>query len=134
MVNQSRGPLVGLTFNWNLYNGTQRKQVENLKLQQQNTTLVYEDTKLSLQTMVTNAWQRYHDAIDIAVLEKENYKLALENLNITMQRFKLNEATLLELKDAQQINEASVTRLANTLFDAKTAEAELLFLSGKLIQ
>ena len=134
LVNQSRGPLVGLTFNWNLYNGTQRKQVENLKLQQQNTTLVYEDTKLSLQTMVTNAWQRYYDAIDIAVLEKVNYKLALENLNITMQRFKLNEATLLELKDAQQINEASVTRLANTLFDAKTAEAELLFLSGKLIQ
>ena len=32
LINQSRGPLVGLSLNWNLYNGIQRKQVENTKL------------------------------------------------------------------------------------------------------
>ena len=134
LVNQNRGPLVGLTFNWNLYNGTQKRSVENMKLQHQNTLLVYDDTKITLQTMVTNAWLRYHDAVEIAKLEKETNHLAMENLTITMERFKLNEATLLELKDAQQLNEASIIRLANTLFEAKNAETELLFLSGKLVK
>lgn len=134
LVNQNRGPMVGLTFNWNLYNGTQKRSVENMKLQHQNSLLVYDNTKLTLQTMVTNAWLRYHDAVEIAKLEKETNRLAMENLTITMERFKLNEATLLELKDAQQLNEASITRLANTLFDAKNAETEMLFLSGKLVK
>ncbi len=134
LVNQNRGPLVGLNFNWNLYNGTQKRAVENIKLQHQNSLLLYDDTKLTLQTMVTNAWLRYHDAIEIAKREKETSRLAMENLNITMERFKLSEATLLELKDAQQLNEASITRYANTLFEAKNAETELLFLSGKLVK
>lgn len=134
LVNQSRGPLVGLTFNWNLYNGTQRKLIENTKLQHENTKLLYEDAKISLQSMVVNAWQRYHDAIELAKTEKESYKMATENLSITMERFKLSEATILELKDAQLSSEASVTRLANTLYDAKTAETELLFLIGRLVK
>ena len=58
--------------------------------------------------------------------------MANENLSITMQRFKLGEATILELKDAQLSSEASVTRLANTLYEAKMAETELLFLTGGL--
>ncbi len=134
LVNQSRGPLVGLTFNWNLYNGTQRKLVENVKLLRENTKLVYDDTKIALQSMVIAAWQNYQDAIELAKTEEESFTMANENLSIMSQRFKLGEATILELKDAQQVNEASTSRLANTLYDTKTAETNLLFLSGKLIK
>ncbi|MBK8295867.1 MAG: TolC family protein [Saprospiraceae bacterium] len=134
LVNQSRGPLVGLTLNWNLYNGIQRKQVQNSKLLKENVRLAYVETKINLQSTVINAWQRYQDAISLAKSEQENFKLAAENLNIMAQRFKLAEATILELKDAQQLNEAATTRLANSLFDAKTAETELRMLIGNLVQ
>jgi outer membrane protein TolC len=134
LINQNRGPLVGLTLNWTLYNGTQRNQVENVKLLRENTKLVYDDTKIALQTMVIAAWQNYQDAIELAKTEEESYKMADENLTIMLKRFKLGEATILELKDAQQVNEASTSRLANTLYDAKTAETELLYLTGKLIK
>jgi outer membrane protein TolC len=134
LINQNRGPLVGLTLNWTLYNGTQRNQVENVKLLRENTKLVYDDTKIALQTMVIAAWQNYQDAIELAKTEEESYKMANENLTIMLKRFKLGEATILELKDAQQVNEASTSRLANTLYDAKTAETELLYLTGKLIK
>jgi len=134
LVNQSRGPLVGLTLNWNLYNGIQRKQVENSKLLKENVRLAYVETKVNLQSTVINACQRYQDAIALAKSEQENFKLAAENLNIMAQRFKLAEATILELKDAQQLNEAATTRLANSLFDAKTAETELRMLIGNLVQ
>lgn len=134
LVNQSRGPVAGLTLNWNLYNGTQRKQVENAKLLHQNTTLQYQDAKIGLETMVINAWQNYNDALQLAKTEQESYKMAQEYVAITMERFRLNEATILELKDAQQSIEASVTRLANTLYEAKNAETELLFLIGKLVK
>lgn len=134
LVNQSRGPLVGLTLNWNLYNGIQRKQVENSKLLKENVRLAYVETKVNLQSTVINAWQRYQDAIALAKSEQENFKLAAENLNIMAQRFKLADATILELKDAQQLNEAATTRLANSLFDAKSAETELRMLIGNLVQ
>jgi outer membrane protein len=134
LVNQSRGPVAGLALNWNLYNGTQRKQVENAKLLHQNTTLQYQDAKIGLETMVINAWQNYNDALQLAKTEQESYKMAQEYVAITMERFRLNEATILELKDAQQSIEASVTRLANTLYEAKNAETELLFLIGKLVK
>jgi len=134
LVNQIRGPLAGITFNWNLYNGIQRKAVENVKLQHQNTQLQYQDAKIGLETLVINAWQNYHDALDLAKMEQESHKMAEEYVDITMERFRLNEATILELKDAQQSIEASVIRLANTLFEAKIAETELLFLTGKLVR
>ena len=132
LINQSRGPLVGLSLNWNLYNGIQRKQVENTKLLRENVRLAYDETKVNLQATVITAWQANQDAILLAKLEKENYKLAAENLNIITQRFKLGEATTLELKDAQQLNEASISRLANSLFEAKNAETELLLMVGEL--
>jgi outer membrane protein len=134
LINQNRGPLVGLTLNWTLYNGTQRNQVENVKLLRENTKLVYDDTKIALQTMLIAAWQNYQVAIELAKTEEESYRMANENLTIMLKRFKLGEATILELKDAQQVNEASTSRLANTLYDAKTAETELLYLTGKLIK
>lgn len=94
--------------------------------------LAYDETKVNLQATVITAWQANQDAILLAKLEKENYKLAAENLNIITQRFKLGEATTLELKDAQQLNEASISRLANSLFEAKNAETELLLMVGEL--
>jgi len=134
LVNQNYGPMIGLTLNWNIYNGVQRKIVENTKLQRENTRLLYDDTKITLQNMVVNSWQRYHDAIELVNTELESYQLSNENLNIMSLRFKLNEATILELKDAQQANEDCVTRLANTYYDAKAAETDLLYLVGKLIK
>ncbi|MEI2695277.1 MAG: TolC family protein [Saprospiraceae bacterium] len=130
LINQSRGPLVGLSLNWNLYNGIQRKQVENSKILRENVQLAYLETKLNLQSEGINAWQRYQDAIILAKAEQENYKLAVENLSIMEQRFKLGEATTLELKDAQQLNEASIASLANALFDAKFAETQIHLLLG----
>lgn len=134
LLNQSRGPVAGLTFNWNLYNGTQKKQVENSKLVQENVRLQYDATKNTLESMVMNAWQRYQDALIFAKTEQENFKLTEENLAITMARFKLGEATILELKDAQLSSELSTGRLAATMYDAKLAETELLFLVGKLVK
>lgn len=134
LKNQSHGPVVGLSLNWNLYNGVQRNLVKNSKLQYQNTKLMYEDTKLELQTMATNRWQQYNDAILLANAEQESYNMTVENLKIIMERFKLGEATILELKDAQQSSENSLTRLANTMYDAKTAETDLLFIVGGLIK
>lgn len=133
LINQSRGPLVGLNLNWNLYNGIQRKQVENSKLLKENARLAYHETKLNLQSTGINAWQRYREAIELAKSEQTNYQIAAEHLSIMAQRFKLGEATILELKDAQQLNEASTSRLANSLFEAKTAETEILLMIGELI-
>ena len=126
LINQSRGPLVGLSLNWNLYNGIQRKQVENTKLLRENVRLAYDETKVNLQATVITAWQANQDAILLAK-KRKNYKLAAENPNIITQRFKLGEATTLELKDAQQLNEASISRLANSLLKLKT-ETELFLM------
>ncbi|MBC7426381.1 MAG: TolC family protein [Bacteroidia bacterium] len=135
LKNQSYGPLVGLSLNWNVFNGNVlRKQIENSKIVLENSKLQYDDAANTLKGMLVSAWQRYHDAVLLSAAERDNYKMSNENLQITTERFKLNEATILELKDAQQINEASLLRLADILYIAKTAETELMFMTGQLVK
>ena len=133
LKNQSTGPLLGLTVNWNIYDGKVLKtQIENSKIRAKNATLAYKETTQNLQNNIINAWQRLQDTLELIKIEQATYKIAEEYLYIMTQRFRLNEATILELKDAQQSNETSLLRLVNTQYEAKTAETELKYLIGNL--
>ncbi|MDQ3141704.1 MAG: TolC family protein [Bacteroidota bacterium] len=135
LENQSYGPSVGLTFYWNLFNGgIQRKQIENAKIQIENSRLIYQDGMIGLKAMVADAWHRYRDELELARIEKESLQMAEENLSISLERLKYSTISILELKDVQQSFEDSLVRLANANYEAKKAEIELLFLVGGLVK
>jgi outer membrane protein TolC len=64
--------------------------------------------------------------------EQKNYELSNRLLELALQRFRLKQATIVDVKNAQQSFEASGYRLVNLNFAAKSAEIELKRLANQL--
>ena len=67
-------------------------------------------------------------------LEIENKALAVENLEISLEKFKLGASTILELNDAQTRFNTAMSRLVNAQFNVKISELNLLRISGQLVK
>jgi outer membrane protein len=65
-------------------------------------------------------------------IEKENNRIASALLQLTLQRFELSAATIVEVREAQRSFIEAGYRLVNLSYSAKLAEIELKRLSGQL--
>lgn len=68
------------------------------------------------------------------LLQQSNSKLAKENVNIALERYRVGIANELILKEVQQTNVAAQTNLVSALYDTKTAEVTLKRLTGELVK
>ncbi len=133
LLNQTYGPSVSLSLFVPIYNGSLyvRQQrvaaiaTENAKLEKQS--IQRSNTGIAMKT-----YQAYSTALLQLKTETDNYRLSEELLQLVLQRFQLKEATILELKAAQQSFEESGYRLVNISFAAKVAETELKRLMYRL--
>ena len=135
LFNQSYGPNAGVTLSWNIFNGgNTKRQITNAKLLQENVKLSMQQLQKDLETEVQVAFANYENAMKLVRLEEENHKLAKENLELTLQRFKEGEGNVLELKDAQRTEEAALIAKYTAQYDAKVAEIQLQRLTGNLLK
>ena len=81
---------------------------------------------MALTPVLTAHWD------DPQSFEIENYKMSDALLNLVMERFKLGEATIVDVKQAQQSFETAGFRLTSLQFSAKIAEIELKRMSNQL--
>ena len=77
-------------------------------------------------------YQSYTNTINQLDSAQQNYILSAKLLDLTLFRFKLRQATILEVKSAQQSFEESGFRLVNLNYAAKSAEIELKRLANQL--
>ncbi len=135
LLNQNLGLNLGLTASWNIFNGlNDLTNVKNSKLNLEYSNLQYENLKTQTQLTLVKAFKKYQDDIAIVQLEDDNNKLAKENLDIALERFRLGASNSIELKLAQQSFEDSINRLSDSRFNAKTSETQLLKLNGGIIK
>ena len=81
---------------------------------------------------VVKSYQSYTATLQQIQTEQKNYELSNQLLGLTLQRFSLKQATIVDVKNAQQSFELSGYRLVNLNFTAKAAEIELKRLANKL--
>jgi outer membrane protein len=74
----------------------------------------------------------YQSHLQQLATQQKNYQLSLQLLQLVQQKFALQQATIIDVKQAQQSFENESYRLVNLRFAAKTAEITLLQLSSKL--
>ncbi|MNT57866.1 Outer membrane efflux protein [compost metagenome] len=67
----------------------------------------------------------------MADVEKKNEELAKENLNITMDKFRIGTITTLEVRTAQLNYINAMTRSYTAQYDAKVSEIRLKELTGE---
>jgi len=106
LLNESYGPFLGFNLSIPIYAGTANK--------------------------IFKTYQNYQNSLKQTPVEIENYKMSDALLALVMERFKLGEATIVDVKQAQQSFETAGFRLTSLQFSAKIAEIELKRMSNQL--
>jgi outer membrane protein TolC len=133
LLNESYGPFLGFNLSIPIYAGTASKRAyKNAQINTVSAKIQYDNTAQNLSTELFKTYQNYQNSLKQTPVEIENYKMSDALLALMMERFKLGEATIVDVKQAQQSFETAGFRLTSLQFSAKIAEIELKRLSNQL--
>ena len=123
---RSYGMQVGGTLSIPLYTAgeTKRKTAvakTELLISQYN----LESARLQISKDLQNAYNDFESQQQLLEIERQNYRLAKENMDISLQRLKLGQTNSLEVHQAQENYAQSSTRLTNFEYNLKMAETKL---------
>lgn len=127
------GPQVGWSLTLPIFqSGNLRRQIAISKIELESSGYNLEKVKLQVNTELKNALTSFSNQQQLLKIERENFALTKENLEISLQRMRLGEATSLEVRIAQEDFEQSATRLTNFQYNLKMAETKVKQLMGEL--
>ncbi len=126
LLNQNYGPTVGVSVAIPIYNGNIfRKQIQVANIEVKSATIQKQIVLRDYDARAVNLFQSYVSNLKQYETEKENYRLSAQLLDLVLQRFQLKQATIVDVKNAQQSFEQSGFRLVNINYAAKVSEIEL---------
>lgn len=134
-LTQTDGLNYGITARINILNGFNlNRRTQNARIEQKNSQLAIEETRLLLEGALQRQYTRYENSIELIELEEENLQDARSTVDIALERFELGTINSIELREAQRTLLDAENRLIEAQFEAKLAETELLRLGGQLVE
>ena len=126
LFTQNYGPTIGATLQVPIFNGTiYRTQQEVARYNVENAKLQKESLLLLLKADAIKTYQAYATSNQQMKSQKTSYEDAGKLVNIVIQRFRLNQATILDVKAAQDSFDTAGYMFVNLQYAAKVAEIEL---------
>ena len=133
LLNETYGPFIGVNLSIPIYGGgAAKKNVANARLNSQNAGLQAQSLSKDIYTNAYKTFDAYKNSIEQLPIESENYGMAQSLLQLVMQKYQLGQATMVDVKQAQQSFENAGFRLVSLRYTAKVAEIELKRLSNQL--
>ncbi len=130
---QSRGLNYGVSASINIFNGfAQKRNERNAELEIDNTVLAYERLYQNINSQIARLFQTYQTNIQLVRLERENLEVANQNLDITLEKFRLGSVAPVEFREAQRNYIDANARFTTAQFQAKLAEINLKQLAGTI--
>lgn len=133
LLNQTNGPNAGISIAVPIYNGGIFKRQQ--KVAEINTTNAQIQRNVVVRDYAAGAvkmFQTYKSSLEQLEIQKQSYELSKQLLDLTLQRFKLIQATIIDVREAQRSFEDAGYRMININYAAKAAEIELKRLSNTL--
>lgn len=131
---QSRGFNYGFTASVNIFDGfNQRRNEKVASLLVENAKLNIDQQNLVLNSQLATTYQTYLTNLELITLEENNEAIAKQNLNITLDKFKIGTITTLEFRTAQLNYVNAKVRYNNAQFQGKLSEIALRELAGNLV-
>lgn len=134
LLNKVTAPSAGITLAVPIYNGS------TFKRQQQVAEINTSTAKTQKQVLVRDysaqavkMYQTYRSSLEQLETQMANYKLSQQLLDLTLQRFQLIQATIIDVREAQRSFEEAGYRLINLNYAAKSSEIELKRLTNTLM-
>lgn len=130
---RSNGFQVGLSLNWNLFDGGQtyiRRQTS--KILTENQYLQKQNYETQLKKEIETQWIMYQTNLSIVRLEQLNIETARQNFIRSEALYKQAQMGTVEFRQAQLNLLHAKLSYYNALYDAKINEVNLKYLSGSL--
>ena len=135
LSNQNTGFNAGLSLTYPLFRGgVQSTQRQNAQIQLENATLQKELAEKQLVRDLNNAFSTYQNAIRVVELNEKNLVTAKLNFNRTKELYDLGKVTNTQFRQAQLNFARTKSTLVNSSFQVKLAEADLIRISGSLLE
>ena len=126
LLNLNYGPYAGITLNVPIFNGNiYKKQQEIAGINTKNAQLVRDTLLLNYTSNAVKNFQAYTNNLQQVETARANYELSQKLLDLVMRRFQLRQATIVDVKNAQQSFENAGFLLVNVSYAAKAAEIAL---------
>lgn len=132
-LSNNRGLNYGVSASVNIFNGfLQRRTEQNAETLIRNAQLQYEKADLNIKAQLATAYQTYQTSLTLVSLEENNQKIAKQNLDITLDKYRLGSIAPVEFRDAQLNYLNARVRFNNAQYVAKLAEISLKEITGAL--
>ncbi|SEM50606.1 Outer membrane protein TolC [bacterium A37T11] len=116
-----------------IFNGfLQQRNEKNASIQVESAQISKEKAEKNIQANLRSAYQTYLVNLDLVNLEQKNLAIAKENMDITLDKFKLGSIAPLEFREAQRNYVDASARFTTAQYNAKIAEIELRQIAGIL--
>ncbi len=129
----ARGLNYGFSASVNLFDGFAQNRNEKIsQIQIDNSKIAIDKQNLALHSELAISYQTYLTNLELIALEEKNETIAKQNLNITLDKFRIGTITTLEFRTAQLNYVNAKVRYSNAQFQAKLSEIALKELAGNL--
>lgn len=129
----SKGLNYGFNASVNIFDGFNQHRNEKVaKIQIENSQIAIEQQNSILNTQLSTAFQTYLTNLELIDLEEDNEAIARQNLQITLDKFKIGTITTLDFRTAQLNYVNAKVRYSNAQYEAKLSEIALKELAGNI--
>ena len=108
------------------------RRIQNAKVQERIQDYALDQYEIQLKSDIARSYNTYANNLRLLEIERQNYRVARENTDIALERFRLGIASYLEFRDAQVNLLTAENRLITSIYQIKEQEIELLRLSGRI--
>lgn len=123
----------GISASMNIFNGfMQRRNERNAAFMMEAAEIEVDKINKNIEAQLLAAYQTYLMNLALVRLEEKNKDIAKENMDITLEKFKLGSIAPLEFREAQRNFVDASTRYSTAQYQAKLAEITLNQIAGAL--
>ena len=130
---ESNGFSYGFGATLNLFDGFNQNRNEKIgKMELENAAIAIKEKEQELLSTLSTTYQTYLTNISLIELEGNNEAIAKENLDITVEKYRIGIIPTIEFRTAQLNYINARVRFSNAKFQAKLSEIILKQMSGEL--
>lgn len=130
---ESNGFSYGFGATLNLFDGFNQNRNEKIgKMELENAAIAIKEKEQQLLSTLSTTYQTYLTNISLIELEGNNEAIAKENLDITVEKYRIGIIPTIEFRTAQLNYINARVRFSNAKFQAKLSEIILKQMSGEL--
>lgn len=132
-MNRFRGFNVGVNATYTIFNGfIQNQNRSKAQVRLETAKLEADQAELNTRAHLQKIYNEYETNMQLSAFEKDNVELAIRNLSIAREKYRIGSSNDIELRQTQQKLMDAENRYLTARFRSKASETELLRLSGQL--